>query len=144
MTTKAQTQKRALGSFIDCAKDLQDDFEVWAVRGHLPPEWDDMDMTAPVAPKKEKVSLRLDADALRYFRSLGPGYTTQINRVLRTFVMGRISNAIYARDQGLTVSDIAMGYRQKSIEELEMEDEVQDKIKKFRARQSAFRERNAP
>ena len=35
--------------------------------------------------KKKPVTLRLDADVLEWFRSLGKGYQTKINSVLRSF-----------------------------------------------------------
>lgn len=34
-------------------------------------------------PPKEMISIRLDRDVLAWFRSLGPGYQTRINLVLR-------------------------------------------------------------
>lgn len=38
---------------------------------------------------KERVSLRVDADILNHFRAKGPGWQTEINRVLRD-VVGRV------------------------------------------------------
>lgn len=38
---------------------------------------------------KEKISLRLDADVLRWFRAKGPRYQTRINAVLRAYVESR-------------------------------------------------------
>jgi len=35
---------------------------------------------------KQAVSLRLDANVLRFFRNLGSGYQTRINEVLRVFM----------------------------------------------------------
>ena len=43
---------------------------------------------APVSPKKQ-VTLRLDADVLRWFRSQGKGYQTKINALLRAYVEAR-------------------------------------------------------
>jgi uncharacterized protein (DUF4415 family) len=37
-------------------------------------------------PGKEQVTLRLDADVLKWFRSQGKGYQTQINALLRAFM----------------------------------------------------------
>jgi uncharacterized protein (DUF4415 family) len=34
-------------------------------------------------PRKEAISLRLDMDVLAWLRSHGPGYQTEINRILR-------------------------------------------------------------
>ena len=40
-----------------------------------------------VMPKrKEAISIRLDEDVLSYFKSLGAGYQTRINTVLRHFM----------------------------------------------------------
>jgi uncharacterized protein (DUF4415 family) len=38
-----------------------------------------------VVPPKQSVSLRLDADVLKWFKSQGTGYQTRINAVLRAF-----------------------------------------------------------
>ena len=36
-------------------------------------------------PPKESVSLRIDADVLKWFRAKGDGYQTRINAVLRAY-----------------------------------------------------------
>lgn len=40
----------------------------------------------PAAPRKEAISLRLDAEVLDWFRAQGPGYQTRINAVLRAYM----------------------------------------------------------
>jgi uncharacterized protein (DUF4415 family) len=37
-------------------------------------------------PRKQQVTLRLDADVLDWFRAQGRGYQTQINALLRAYV----------------------------------------------------------
>ena len=37
-------------------------------------------------PKKEQVTLRVDSDVLRWFRSQGKGYQTKINNLLRAYM----------------------------------------------------------
>ena len=37
-------------------------------------------------PKKEQVTLRVDSDVLRWFRSQGKGYQTKINDLLRAYM----------------------------------------------------------
>jgi uncharacterized protein (DUF4415 family) len=39
--------------------------------------------------RKGAISIRLDDDVLQYFKSLGSGYQTRINAVLRHFVEHR-------------------------------------------------------
>ena len=34
-------------------------------------------------PRKQRISLRVDCEVVDWFKSLGPGYTTRINRILR-------------------------------------------------------------
>jgi len=40
----------------------------------------------PPMPRKEAISLRLDAEVLDWFRARGPGYQTRINAVLRAYM----------------------------------------------------------
>jgi uncharacterized protein (DUF4415 family) len=56
------------------------------------PEWEglldiDWSKTVLVMPRrKEAISIRLDDDVLSFFKSLGSGYQTRINAVLRHFM----------------------------------------------------------
>ncbi|GGX58693.1 hypothetical protein GCM10007392_28290 [Saccharospirillum salsuginis] len=43
-------------------------------------------------PRKEPVTLRLDADVLMWFRSQGRGYQTRINKLLRQYMESHRSN----------------------------------------------------
>ncbi len=47
------------------------------------------DLTFDVREPKLAVSLRLDADVLRFFRAFGSGYQTRINEVLKAFMHAR-------------------------------------------------------
>jgi uncharacterized protein (DUF4415 family) len=47
------------------------------------------DLVFDVREPKLAVSLRLDADVLRFFRGFGAGYQTRINEVLRAFMQAR-------------------------------------------------------
>jgi len=37
--------------------------------------------------RKQSVTIRLDADVLRFFSATGPGYQTRINAVLRRYML---------------------------------------------------------
>jgi uncharacterized protein (DUF4415 family) len=54
---------------------------------------------AVMPPEKEMISIRLDKDVLTYFRSLGPGYQTRINALLRA-LMERARNLTGAKRGG--------------------------------------------
>ena len=47
------------------------------------------DLVFDVKEAQLAVSLRLDADVLRFFRGFGAGYQTRINEVLRSFMQVR-------------------------------------------------------
>ena len=46
--------------------------------------WDEAEVVVP--PPKQAISLRVDQDALAWFKEQGPGYQTKMNAVLRTYV----------------------------------------------------------
>jgi uncharacterized protein (DUF4415 family) len=48
--------------------------------------WKDT-ITVELPESKEQVTLRLDRDVLRWFRSSGRGYQTRINAVLRSYYL---------------------------------------------------------
>jgi uncharacterized protein (DUF4415 family) len=52
--------------------------------GLLDIDWSKAELVMPC--RKEAISIRLDEDVLGYFKSLGAGYQTRINAVLRAFM----------------------------------------------------------
>ena len=46
-------------------------------------DWSEAEVLSP--PGKKPATLRLDADVLDWFKSLGKGYQTRINAVLRSY-----------------------------------------------------------
>ncbi|MEM9716508.1 MAG: BrnA antitoxin family protein [Pseudomonadota bacterium] len=119
MTRDLQKKKQALIEFIENGDALRTNFTIDMVRGGLPPEWDDIDLSEYAAPKKGKLTLRLDEDIISFFRGMGPGYAKLVNRVLRTYMTGRISNALFVREQSISVDELVIGYRHKSTQELQ-------------------------
>ncbi|SFI89137.1 BrnA antitoxin family protein [Jannaschia pohangensis] len=60
--------------------------------GRLPPEWREI-WEAKGAPKT-RMTLRLDADVVRFFKSMGAGYGPRMNSVLRSFMLARLAGLI--------------------------------------------------
>ena len=119
MTSDVQKKKRALIEFIENMDAIRSELSDRMLLNWIPPEWDQIDLFPNAAPKKKKVTLRIDEDVLEIFRGLGPGHTSHINQVLRTYAMGRVGNAIFARENALTVEEIITGERNMSLKELE-------------------------
>ena len=62
----------------------------------LPEDWSGMDSWERLDREKTRVTIRLDADMVRWFRKLGPGYGRRINAVLRIYWMALLSGHIEA------------------------------------------------
>ena len=78
---------------------LEVDVRDWKLRQALiPAEWHAIETTAPVRPKRKKVTLALDEDMLKWFQGLGEGYHRRINAVLRTFMLALISKEVLSLD----------------------------------------------
>ncbi|MEO0342304.1 MAG: BrnA antitoxin family protein [Pseudomonadota bacterium] len=117
MTRERDKQKQALVDFLDSAEAMRNAFPVSDALSDCPPEWDEIDIEVRDTSKKEKISIRIDEDVLKFFRALGPNYTTRINYVLRTFVMGRLARVLFSRSGALDEDELLLGIRQKSLRE---------------------------
>ncbi|MEM9349627.1 MAG: BrnA antitoxin family protein, partial [Pseudomonadota bacterium] len=42
----------------------------------------------------QRVTIRLDRDVVRFFKAMGPGYQTRMNRVLRAFMLTRLARIV--------------------------------------------------
>ena len=74
------------------------------------------------ADKRVKVTLTLDADVVRFFRSMGARYQPRINRVLRAFMHDRLAGLVDGPEDRVTAEDLARLERQsREIALLEME-----------------------
>lgn len=63
------------------------------VTGRIPVEWHEIAREEPRVGT-ERVSLRLDRDVVKFFRSMGLGYGPRINRVLRSYMHARLAGVI--------------------------------------------------
>ncbi len=60
----------------------------------LPAAWHDIAL-APREAKREKVSLYLDANVMKFFRAMGRGHHGRINDVLKIWMHGRLMRLIH-------------------------------------------------
>lgn len=65
----------------------------------LPKEWDEIWQEDDRRdPKKVPVTIRLDADVVKFFKAMGEGYQPRMNRVLRTFMHYRLAGIVEGPD----------------------------------------------
>ena len=55
-------------------------------RDLIPPEWYKADRLAPCAPRKVKVTLRLNEELVKWFRHLGTGWHGRAELVLMAYI----------------------------------------------------------
>lgn len=96
--TKIERQHFMYG--VDALRMIEHDIHdrLWDLKG-CPPDWHDIwrdDDRRDV--KRSRVTMSLDADVLKFFRALGPGYQPRINRVLRAFMHMRLAKVIEGPD----------------------------------------------
>ncbi len=60
----------------------------------VPPGWHAVARLAPVTAPKAKLTLKLDADMVDWFRGLGRGWQPRMNAVLRAYMHAVISKAV--------------------------------------------------
>jgi uncharacterized protein (DUF4415 family) len=63
----------------------------------IPADWHRLEDAAPCKPHKGRLTLRIDADVVRWYRGLGRGYQTRMNAVLRTYMLAVICKEIERR-----------------------------------------------
>jgi uncharacterized protein (DUF4415 family) len=65
----------------------------------IPAEWHDIhERRRERHPRRTKVTAAFDADVVRFFKSLGPGYQWRMNEVLRAYVHGRLAKIVKGPD----------------------------------------------
>lgn len=77
----------------------------------LPKDWDGMDSWERLEKPKTRVTIRLDADMVKWFRKLGPNYSRRINSVLRTYWMALMAGYIQAHDKDNTIVRLSLAAR---------------------------------
>ncbi len=90
----SMTRARAKTEFTRQLDELQEMLKWEWIDKSLPADWNALDHWHPVEPAKERVTIRLDADMVRWFRKMGPGYGRRINMVLRVYWTALLSGAI--------------------------------------------------
>ncbi len=64
---------------------------------HIPREWHDI-AKQQVAKSKVHLTMRVDEDVVRFFKSMGAGHLVRMNDVLRTFMHARLAGVLRGAD----------------------------------------------
>ena len=100
MTDRKRTkaQERALSNMIHDLDEMDRDMALLKKTMRLVPiGWGKATRQASCAPQKKKMTIRLEADVLDWYRRLGLGYQKRINQVLRAYMHAVISKHIEER-----------------------------------------------
>ncbi len=102
MTPKKMTKTQRINwSYaVDAHAMIEYDLHSYVARQKmLPPAWDeiwkDEDRRHPV---RQRVTMQMDADVVKFFKAMGEGYQARINRVLRTFMHYRLAGIVEGPD----------------------------------------------
>lgn len=92
--TQAAKHRAQYHHLATTLRGLEEDLR-WGLDGsaRIPEEWHRIAQGVP-APAKVKQTLRLDADVLAFFRSMGAGHLTRMNAVLRAFMHARLAGVV--------------------------------------------------
>ena len=95
--TKAQRRHWRLA--VDVRRRIETDIHEFLAPHGVPSEWhaiwEDPDRRAP---KRTRCTVAFDADLVRFFKAMGPGYQVRMNRVLRAFMEMHLSGLIDGPD----------------------------------------------
>ncbi|GAB1481060.1 hypothetical protein MASR2M74_36430 [Paracoccaceae bacterium] len=97
--------KTAYHHLAQTLRDLETDLR-WGLEGspRIPADWHRIAQEVGPPPKKQ-ITLRLDEDVWRFFRSMGGGHLTRMNAVLRAFMLARLAEVVKAEDFTPTHAD---------------------------------------
>ncbi|WP_353475324.1 BrnA antitoxin family protein [Salipiger sp. H15] len=100
LTEMTKTERLNFQYAVDAMEMVERDLidRMWDRRG-CPSEWHEIcrDRDRRDA-KRTRCTIALDADVVKFFRALGPGYQARINRVLRAFMHYRLAKLIDGPD----------------------------------------------
>ena len=95
---RSKAEERAYALMLAELEEQEAELRLLTRRRSVVPEgWGELERQAPVEPRKERVTIRLDAEMLKWYRGLGHGYQRRINAVLRAYMNAVISKAIERR-----------------------------------------------
>ena len=99
-TKMTKTERQNFFYGVDALRMIEHDIHdsLWDIRG-CPAEWHEIwQQEDRRDPKRQRVTIALDADVVKFFKALGQGYQPRMNRVLRAFMHMRLAKVIEGPD----------------------------------------------
>ena len=98
--TMTKTQRMHWQYAVDARRMIEYDLHSVATKLRcLPQEWDEIwEGRDRRDAKKVPITIRLDADVVKFFKAMGEGYQPRINRVLRAFMHYRLAGILEGPD----------------------------------------------
>ena len=87
-----ERERLQMHALTETEKQIEEDFSPAAMRARFPRDWHEICDLA--VPKKDRITLRVDRDVVAFFRAMGEGYQTKMNRVLRSFMLARLNRLV--------------------------------------------------
>ncbi|MEH6829728.1 MAG: BrnA antitoxin family protein [Sulfitobacter sp.] len=92
---------------------LQEEIQEKWLDQSIPPDWHGLDFWDDVKRKKTRVTIRLDADMVAWFRKMGPNYGPRINKVLRIYYAGIVSGNVSAYPNDRVIPRMVLAAQQE-------------------------------
>lgn len=92
---------------------LQEEMQEKWLDQSIPPDWHGLDFWDDVKRKKTRVTIRLDADMVAWFRKMGPNYGPRINKVLRIYYAGIVSGNVSAYPNDRVIPRMVLAAQQE-------------------------------
>lgn len=99
----SKTQRQHLSYAEEIHARLEQDFAPPQIPDGWHDIWREKDRRSD---KRTRVTLALDADVVRFFRSMGKGYQPRMNRVLRAFMHDRLAGLVAGPEDRVAQVDV--------------------------------------
>ena len=94
LKTQTPRQRANMTYMMDVMRRLEWDLHnTIEATGRIPEEWHEIAQATPRSAGV-KVNLRLEADVVKFFKSMGEGYGPRINDVLRSYMHARLAGVV--------------------------------------------------
>ena len=127
---KTARQRAEAELFTEAARAFDWDLRYAVSSGRvIPSEW--RETFKSETPPKTRVTIGLDADVVKLFRSMGKGWQTSLNLVVRAYVKARLAGLLHAPDS-LEPPAGEIPERPMEVPKAETADEVMDAVRAMR------------